>query len=171
LCKKIETYSLQDSLEPPTATISTIEFDFEDGFMQVNSPSAVVQGDGCAATVDVTKTCCMDDALAIDTVVDNRVEDVQVKLASVEEEIAALKSSLQTLESKDVAAEVVGPITQVVNNKFELHEQQIQELTAASSNHDQKMDRWLNLLEDSMRQFKASGDNVKEVASRSRKKK
>jgi hypothetical protein len=157
LCKKIETYSLQDSLEPPTATISTIEFDFEDGFMQVNSPSAVVQGDGCAATVDVTKTCCMD--------------DVQVKLASVEEEIAALKSSLQTLESKDVAAEVVGPITQVVNNKFELHEQQIQELTAASSNHDQKMDRWLNLLEDSMRQFKASGDNVKEVASRSRKKK
>jgi hypothetical protein len=84
------------------------------------------------------------------------VEDLLRRVTSSEEEINKLTATIEDLESTraTLVTEVVSPITQIVNTKFDPHESQIQRLQVASDTQNDKIERCLKLMEN----FVAQGD-------------
>ena len=151
LCRKVEIHSMCDSLVSPTPSSShSAVHDFEDVFTELTKSDAIAMG-----SVDRTSGVRRQvkdtvEAYAMDEDVHARVESTLLRVLDLEEEMAALKAVVQeTKESiPNVGAEIVQPITEIVNGKCQSLESDINVLQERHANYEKNMERCISWMEN-----------------------
>ena len=91
--------------------------------------------------------------------------DVEIwadRLTQCEDVLEKLRETVDQLQDKHslIVAEVVGPITSIVNSKFGAHEEEIMKLRAVNERYDTQIERCLDLVESCSSTLKAGSDHV-----------